>query len=170
MGEKSKILPSVRILISRFSLIFRNMYCKVTIFIYFGGLTAWTLRGFIGRQFQFLKALCIWHFFWRLGISFVARRCTFLIAFMSFALYGFQTAFAYSNCGRTKALNRHKNISSSMKVNARRIIPIIWLALLIFSCIWTSKFSWQSIVTPRSLFVFWWWWLKKGVLETELLR
>ena len=80
----------------------------------------------------------------------VARRWTFSIWIASFLYIGAQIVVAYSRCGRTRDLNRFRNISLSINVNVLNMSPTIWFAFFTLLLICSVKFNLLSKVTPRS--------------------
>ena len=66
------------------------------------------------------------------GRNFVARRCAFSMAIISFIFVGHQTVSAYSRWGLTRALESLRNVDSSRCINDLLISPVILFAFLIF--------------------------------------
>ena len=72
------------------------------------------------------------------------------MASMSFFSLGLQIVFPYSMIGLTLDLKRSANISLSINLNVRLIIPITWLAFFTVLLVCSLKVKRLSMVTPRS--------------------
>ena len=68
----------------------------------------------------------------------------------SFLYIGAQIDVAYSRCGRTRDLNKFRNISLSINVKVLNMSPTIWLAFDTFVLMCSVKVSLLSNMTPKS--------------------